>query len=121
MKAFLLSAAVGAALGFLTGAGVGGGTLLVLWLTQVLSLPQAQAQGINLLYFLLTAPPALLGHRKQGLIDGRTALPAILWGVPVSAAAAFLSSAGAAPELLRRAFGGLCFAVGLREVLAKKR
>ena len=28
---------------------------------------------------------------------------------------------GAAPELLRRAFGGLCFAVGLREVLAKKR
>ena len=58
--------------------------------------------------------------RKQGLIDGRTALPAILWGVPVSAAAAFLS-AGAAPELLRRAFGGLCFAVGLREVLAKKR
>lgn len=119
MKAFLLPAAVGAALGFLTGTGVGGGTLLVLWLTQILSLPQAQAQGINLLYFLLTAPPALLGHRKQGLIDGRTALPAILWGVPVSAAAAFLS-AGAAPELLRRAFGGLCFAVGLREVLAKK-
>ena len=26
-----------------------------------------------------------------------------------------------APELLRRAFGMLCFAVGLREVLAKKR
>lgn len=120
MKAFLLPAAVGAALGFLTGAGVGGGTLLVLWLTQVLSLPQAQAQGINLVYFLLTAPPALLGHCKQGLIDGRTALSAILWGVPVSAAAAFLS-AEAAPELLRRAFGGLCFAVGLREVLAKKR
>ena len=120
MKAFLLPAAVGAALGFLTGAGVGGGTLLVLWLTQLLALPQAQAQGMNLVYFLLTAPPALLGHRKQGLIDGKTARSAILWGVPVSAAAAFLS-AGAAPELLRRTFGALCFAVGLREVLTKKR
>ena len=118
MKAFLLPAAVGAALGFLTGAGVGGGTLLMLWLTQLLALPQAQ--GMNLVYFLLTAPPALLGHRKQGLIDGKTARSAILWGVPVSAAAAFLS-AGAAPELLRRAFGALCFAVGLREVLTKKR
>ena len=42
-------------LGFLTGLGVGGGSLLILWLTIVLGMDQATARGINLLFFLPAA------------------------------------------------------------------
>ena len=46
---------VGAILGFLSGLGVGGGSLLILWLTAVLGTEQRAAQGINLLFFLPAA------------------------------------------------------------------
>ena len=46
---------VGTVLGFLTGLGVGGGSLLILWLTLVLEMPQTAARGINLLFFLPSA------------------------------------------------------------------
>ena len=59
----------GFAAGVLTGAGIGGGTLLLVYLTNFGGMEQRQAQGINLLYFLLTAPPALYGHFKNGLVD----------------------------------------------------
>ena len=46
---------VGTLLGFLTGLGVGGGSLLILWLTLVLEMSQTDARGINLLFFLPSA------------------------------------------------------------------
>lgn len=119
MREYVLPLAVGMMTGVLTGAGIGGGTLLMLWLTLGAQLPQTQAQGINLLYFLCTAPPALLGHGKRGLIHGKTAKSALLWGIPAAAAAAMLS-ATVEPTLLRRGFGVLCLVLGLRELLAKR-
>jgi len=38
---------VGLVLGFLAGLGVGGGSLLILWLTMVLQMPYPQARTIN--------------------------------------------------------------------------
>ena len=40
---------IGAATGILSGFGIGGGSLLILWLTMVQQLPQYTAAGINLL------------------------------------------------------------------------
>ena len=45
----------GAISGLLSGLGIGGGTLLMVWMTGVAALPQQTAQGINLLYFLPSA------------------------------------------------------------------
>lgn len=56
---------VGIVLGFLSGLGVGGGSLLILWLTAVLSMEQRTAQGVNLLFFL----PG--GHRRPALFHSR--------------------------------------------------
>ena len=53
---------VGTLLGFLSGLGIGGGSLLVLWLTAVLSMEQRMAQGINLLFFLPAALVSCLFH-----------------------------------------------------------
>lgn len=109
----------GFAAGVLTGAGIGGGTLLLVYLTNFGGMEQRQAQGINLLYFLLTAPPALYGHFKNGLVDKKLALRAGAAGVAAAALTAWLT-AGLDTDLLRRAFGVFTVLVGLREVFCKK-
>ena len=109
----------GFAAGVLTGAGIGGGTLLLVYLTNFGGMEQRQAQGINLLYFLLTAPPALYGHLQNGLVDKKLALRAGIAGVAAAALTAWLT-AGLDTGLLRRAFGVFTVLVGLREVFCKK-
>lgn len=55
--------------GVLSGFGVGGGTLLLIYMTTFAGVPQTLAQGINLLYFLPTAVMALPAHVKNGFIE----------------------------------------------------
>ena len=56
MSAFV----VGLLTGVLSGCGIGGGSLLLLWLTLVQDMPHFTAGGINLLYFLACWPISLL-------------------------------------------------------------
>ena len=60
-----VSLAVSTAFGFLAGLGVGGGSLLIIWLTQVLSMSHPQARIINLLFFLPAAVIATLFRKKE--------------------------------------------------------
>ena len=69
-----LCALAGAVCGVLSGLGIGGGSLLMIWLTALQDLPQRQAQGINLLYFLPTAGASLLFHIKNKLVAWQAAL-----------------------------------------------
>ena len=55
----LIALLAGAAAGVLSGFGVGGGTLLLLYLTAFAGVEQHLAQGINLVYFLPAAAAAL--------------------------------------------------------------
>lgn len=109
----------GLAAGVLTGAGIGGGTLLLVYLTNFGGMEQRAAQGVNLLYFLLTAPPALYGHLKNGLVDKPLALRAGTAGVLAAAVVALLT-AGLEAALLRKAFGVFTVLVGLRELFCRK-
>ncbi len=118
MLTFLTSAAAGLVCGVLSGMGIGGGTILMLWLTAVLSLEQRAAQGINLLYFLPTALCALFFHVKNRQIVWRAALPAALAGCATAIAGALLAGQVEA-ALLRRLFGGFLVLVGLSEILLK--
>ena len=115
---WLLAAAAGAAAGVLSGFGVGGGTLLLLWLTLVQGMDQFRAGGINLLYFASCALPALWGHVRRGLVERQAALWAILTGLPACVGAALLA-AQLDVSLLRRVFGLFLLAVGLRELFSK--
>ena len=115
---WLLPLLAGAAAGILSGFGIGGGTLLLIWLTAFAGVPQNLAQGVNLLYFLPAAATALPAHIKNGYIDGKTVWPAALAGLAGTALAAWLAT-GLDVELLRRYFGGFLLVVGLRELFAK--
>ena len=105
MGPWLTAALAGAAAGVLSGFGVGGGTLLLLYMTSLAGVPQDLAQGINLLYFLPTAATALPSHIKNGFVRRSAALPAIAAGLACSALAAWAATA-LDVSLLRRFFGG---------------
>lgn len=120
LESFPISLAVGTALGFLAGLGVGGGSLLILWLTLILDFPPDTAAGINLLFFLPTAVTASLFRLKQGKLDFRRILPALAAGI-VGAVLFSLIAWGTETEILRKPFGILLLITGIRELLYKPR
>lgn len=112
---WLLPLAAGLLTGVLSAFGIGGGSLLLIYLTAFAGLDQHTAQGINLLYFLPAAAAALPAHRKNGLLEGKVLLPAILAGLATAAGAAVLSNY-LDTHLLRRLFGCFLLYIGLREL-----
>ena len=113
-----ISLLAGAVTGVLSGFGIGGGTLLLIYMTAFAGVPQNLAQGVNLLYFLPTAATALPAHIKNGYIDRQTVWPAVLAGLAGTALAAWAAT-GLDVELLHRCFGGFLIVVGLRELFSR--
>ena len=66
MMEWMIPILAGALTGILSGFGIGGGTLLLIYMTSFAGVPQNLAQGVNLLYFLPTAATALPAHIKNG-------------------------------------------------------
>ena len=61
--------------------GIGGGSILMIWMTAVMAMDQRVAQGINLLYFLPTAATAMLFRApRTGGGRGGTAWALPGWG-----------------------------------------
>ena len=120
MLSFLIAVAAGLVCGVLSGFGIGGGSLLMVWMTAVLSMEQKAAQGINLLYFLPTALCAVVLHAKNRLVDWKTAVPAALAGCVTAVGGALLATwldAG----ILRKCFGGFLLLVACNELFFKRR
>lgn len=109
---------LGTVLGFLAGIGVGGGSLLMLWLTLVLDIPQPEARLINLLFFVPSALIACLFRRKQGLLDLRAVIPGIAAGCLCAGIASWLGPM-LDTALLKKIFAGLLIFTGIREVMYK--
>ncbi len=102
----------GLSIGILSGMGIGGGGLLVVYLTVLRNMDQISAQGINLYYFIFASAAALLVHMRKRKINFPLVLYFSLFGMP----AAFLGCAAAkasAPETVRSAFGGMLIVAGL--------
>ena len=116
----IVSLLMGTLLGFLTGLGIGGGSLLILWLTLALKMPQAEARGINLLFFLPAALTSCVFRHRQGHLNIRQILPSMAAG---AAGAALFSFIGTAIDvaLLRKPFGILLLVTGLRELTYRPR
>ncbi len=112
-----LDALVGVATGIISGFGVGGGSLLVLYLTTIGDTSQYTAGGINLLYFLGCAPAALVGHIRHKSIEWQAVLWCSLAGI-VTAIPASLLAASLDTDWLRRLFGGVLIYIGIKELRA---
>lgn len=115
-----LTLPVAALLGFLAGLGVGGGSLLMLWLTLAVGMDYTAARTVNLLFFLPSAFIATLFRQKQGTVSIKKVLPAMIAGC---IAAALFSYIGKQTDtvLLKKIFGGLLLFTGTRELLYRPR
>ena len=109
---------LGTALGLLSGLGVGGGSLLILWLTLVLRMEPEKARILNLLFFIPTAIIATLFRGKQQKVPVRKLLPGMIGGC-VSVAGFSLFSQHLDRALLQKIFGILFLLTGTRELLYK--
>ena len=95
--------------------GMGGGGVLLVYLTAFKDTEQMAAQGINLAFFIPVAAVSLLIHIKNRLVDFK--LCALL--IPAGLAGAYLGVqlADSLPDvLLRRLFAGFLLLIGLREL-----
>ena len=120
LGSFPVALLAGVVLGYLAGLGVGGGSLLILWLTLVLSVPGQTARMINLMFFITAAGAVSVFRWKQGALQFRKILPAILAGSIAAGAFSFIRmylDAG----LLQKLFGVLLLFTGVRELLYRPR
>lgn len=110
----------GILLGFLAGIGVGGGSLLILWLTLVVGVDPLVARTINLMFFITAAGSVTIFRLRRGTIDWKQIFPAIVLGC-VSAGIFSVAGRYIDQHMIRKLFGILLLVTGLRELLYRAR
>lgn len=116
---FFLPFIVGAVTGIITGFGIGGGTLLILYLTLFAGVGQVESQGINLVYFVPSAGAALISHIKNREIVWRAFLFSAGAGLITTVIGSILATK-LDITLLRRFFGAFLIVVGVFQIFPKK-
>lgn len=111
---------VGTLLGFLSGLGIGGGSLLILWLTIVLGTDPLVARSINLLFFIPSALVACVLRIRQGNLKIKPLLPAVAAGCAAAAIFSWVSTV-LDVGILKKLFGIVLLAAGLRELFYRPR
>lgn len=118
MISWLWGALAGILSGLLGAMGMGGGGVLVIWLTLGEGMEQAPAQGINLLLFIPCAIPALLSYSRKKLIDWKILGLCVFTGLAGALLGVWLSAL-LEPSLLRKIFGVMLLLMGIRELFPR--
>ena len=113
----MMEAIMGFATGIWASMGLGGGFILVVWLTLFENVGQKSAQGINVLFFLPIAFIALIMHLKNHLVN-KTLVKKMLLGGIIGAVIGTLGSNVIANDLLRKLFALFLIAFGLRDLFS---
>lgn len=104
--------------GLLGAMGMGGGGILVIFLSLCTDISQGNAQGINLLFFIPIAILSVIMYQHKKLIKWKIVLPFALAGVCFSFVGAYVANV-IEPIWLRRGFGILLLIMGIRELFSK--
>ena len=112
---FLLTVCISAGLGLLSGLGVGGGSLMILWLTLVQKMDFTAAKYLNLLFFLPPAVISTLAHLFRKKVSIKKIIPAALAGMVSASVFIYLSSTWDV-NILRKLFGGLLLLSAWKEL-----
>lgn len=104
--------------GFAGSLGVGGGGILIVFLTAFFGFAQRKAQGINLLFFLPIAIVSTFIYIKQGLVKIKPLLPFIALGLFGAGVGVFLSEI-ISGDILSKIFGAGLITLGIREFFSK--
>lgn len=101
--------------GIFAAMGVGGGMILIIYLTFFAGLPQLAAQGINLIYFIPIAVLAVIIHTKNKLIEWKKIIPSLIFGTITAVLGAILADY-LGSDILGKIFGGFIIIIGIKEL-----
>ena len=114
-----MTAIVGFISGICASMGLGGGFVLMLYLSLFTDTPLDQSRLINLIFFIPVAAFSLFSHIKNGFVDKKAALFSIIGGIAGVFIGLWLS--GMIPsELLSKIFAAVILIIGIKEVFSKK-
>jgi uncharacterized membrane protein YfcA len=108
----VLSMGITLVIAVLSGMGVGGGGMFVIYLSLLTDTPQLTAQGMNLLFFLLSSGASVTIHLR----DRRICYPAVGWMIVSGIVGALLGSlliSYVSQKLLRQIFGVMLVVSGI--------
>ncbi len=105
--------------GIIGGMGMGGGAVLIIYLSLFTDTPQLKAQGINLLFFIPIGLTALIIYAFKKQIKWKTVLPLAAFGI-IGAFSGIMLTKYIGNEWLSRIFGGFLILMALKEFFAKK-
>lgn len=100
--------------------GLGGGTVLIIYLTVFKKAPQLKSQGINLIFFIPCAILAVIIYIKQRLIDIKVVMKIALFGI-LGALLGILLTHFISSYTISKIFGGLLILLGIKDFFKSKR
>lgn len=106
--------------GIIGGMGMGGGAVLIIYLSLFTDTPQLKSQGINLLFFIPIGLLALIIYAFKKQIKWKTVIPLALYGL-LGAVAGVLLTDILGNTYTSKAFGGLLLIMGLKEIFVGSR
>ena len=101
--------------GIIGAMGIGGGGILIIYLTLFAETEQMAAQGINLLFFIPCAVVALIIHARKKRILWKTVLPMTVGGLIGVAAGSYLAGI-IGSGILGKIFAVFLILLGLKEL-----
>ncbi len=120
LKEFLIIFLISFLSGTVSAMGIGGGGILILYLTIFAGMSQITAQGINLIFFVPTALAAVIIYSIKKQIDYKMVLPLILGGVPASLLTGYLIKF-INVDILGKLFGAFVLAFGVWQLFRKEK
>ena len=117
---FFIIAVVSFVTGIFASLGLGGGMVLILYLTIFANTPQLAAQGINLIFFVPIAALSLYYHNKNHLVEWKKIVPILITGTIFVIVFSIIANK-TDNSLLQKLFGGFVLIAGIKEIFSKKR
>lgn len=106
--------------GIFASLGIGGGVVLLLYLTTFLQVAQKEAQLLNLIFFIPIAILSICLHIKNKLIEGDVIFPCIVGGILGLSLGIWLNSS-ISNEILSKAFGVFLIIFGVKLLFTKNK
>ncbi len=106
--------------GIIGGMGLGGGAVLIIYLTVFKNVEQLKAQGINLLFFIPIALIAVIIYAFKKKIKWRVTIPIAIGGVLGAVGGYFLTDI-IGGNFTAKLFGGFLILLGIKELFAKSK
>ncbi len=111
IKTAFFDTAASLLMGILSGMGIGGGGLLVIYLTLPGRVPQKDAQAVNLGFFIIAAISSLVFHLREHRVDVKKLLTLTFSGIAGSLMGTYFAK-NADGELLTKLFGWMLLLSG---------